>query len=883
MPTSKRYPASWSAIKALFEQALDLPAGEREAFVAGVVLDDEGMRDELRSLLAHHEASGNTGGFLGQAAGQAMRGAAGAAGDGAAREGQRLGAWEIVRPLGAGGMGEVFEARRADGQYQGRAAIKLLKRGMDSAAVLQRFAQERQALARLQHPHIASLLDAGLSSDGLPFFVMAFVDGRSIDVAARELSLEQRLALFLQLCDAVAYAHRNLLVHRDLKPGNVLVTPEGQVMLLDFGIAKALDPSADPDSDATLGAARPFTPNYASPEQVRGEPVSTATDIYSLGVLLYQMLTGVRPTGRTAGSAAEAARSVLEETPTRPSGLAAAEGLDPQWLSTRKRLVGDLDNILLKALEKPIARRYASVDALAQDLRLYLGGYPVSARAPSAGYVLGKLIARNRSGAALAGLALLAVLGGLGGTSWQAHRAEQALAVAEGRLKDIRKLSREVLVRYGDAVTHLPGGMKIKEELLTDTLGYLDRLLAEAGPDELDFKGEIAMAYARLADIQVANNLNALDRAASGSSNAQRALALFTAAEPAQPQDPMFYMWWGRAQKAVAHGLRAGGDIDAALAQLATAAAMLERGLLRFPANPHLRSELGSMHFLTGQMQDTIVLANKGSKEAALASLAKASTIYLALVKEDRTPDADSPANVFQLGTIEGARALIYFKRNDFERAREFGRSSVAYQEQALAMQDGNLSLRGGLVNSAFNLAAFCLELGDGAGALQASSRAWQHLDFLQREEPQNANWRGRRLSGSLHHGRALLANGRPVEALQVLQASEAELTRQGPAQLSRLSRSQAAAAVALWELGRGAEAQQKAQTARTQLQALTEKTPQDSGPWLWLGELNTAQAAALPGQRSQWLVAARDAYERAAALAPLAGIHLGLSQQSVR
>jgi len=414
--------ARWAAIKALFEQTVDLPPAAREPLIAAAALAPEAVA-ELRSLLAHHvEATGGAA-FMAEDAAQALAEAPALATPAAAAVGQRLGAWEIVRQIGAGGMGEVFEARRADGSYEGRAAVKLLKRGMDSAAVLKRFALERQALARLSHPHIARLLDAGASEDGLPYFVLEYVQGQPIDEAVKPLSLDQRLRLFLQLAQAVAHAHRNLLVHRDLKPGNVLVDSEGQVKLLDFGIAKALDPMEGSERSersegsagfagqvghTTVGGQRPFTPNYASPEQVRGEPITTATDIYSLGVLLYQMLTGTRPTGRNATTAAEAARSVLEDEPTRPSRLSPTEAVDPQWLQTRKKLEGDLDNILLKALEKASERRYASVDALAADIQNVLTGLPVSARPASPGYVLGKFIRRHRWAV------LAATLGGVG-------------------------------------------------------------------------------------------------------------------------------------------------------------------------------------------------------------------------------------------------------------------------------------------------------------------------------------------------------------------------------------------------------------------------------------------------------------------------------------
>ncbi len=296
------------------------------------------------------------------------------------RQGQRLGAWLIDDLLGRGGMGDVWQAHRADGAYVGGAAIKVLIRGLDSQRVLARFALEQQALARLNHPHIAHLLDAGRTNDALPYFVMELVHGVSIDEACVGLPIEQRLTLFLQLADAVAHAHRQLLVHRDLKPSNVLVTPAGQVKLLDFGIAKAMDPleraggdppehapepapdqAPDPrarSSHATLAGERAYTPHFASPEQVRGEPVGPGTDIYSLGVLLYIMLTGVRPYGREATSVREAALSVLHDEPTRPSALSPGLINDASWLSTRRRLVGDLDHILLKALDKRVEHRF---------------------------------------------------------------------------------------------------------------------------------------------------------------------------------------------------------------------------------------------------------------------------------------------------------------------------------------------------------------------------------------------------------------------------------------------------------------------------------------------------------------------------------------------
>jgi tetratricopeptide (TPR) repeat protein len=492
------HPPDWTAIKALFDAAMALPPHEREAHVRGRAVAPE-LRDEVLSLLAHSaDDPADTGGFL---RGPASVDDAAPAPE-AGLPGQRLGAWQLERLLGTGGMGEVWLASRADGAYQGEAAVKLLKRGMDSAAVLQRFAQERQALARLDHAHIARLFDAGISPGGLPFFVMERVQGSPIDLACAGLSLEQRLALFLQLADAVAHAHRHLLVHRDLKPSNVLVNQDGQVKLLDFGVAKALDPLEGADPGVTQAGERPYTPHYASPEQVRGDPVTTATDIYSLGVLLYQLLTGQRPYGRTATTPQEAVRAVLEDEPTRPSALSPSRPEDTAWLATRKKLQGDLDNILLKALAKPLDRRYASVDQLAADVRAHLAGYPVSARAPSAGYLLTRFVRRHRATTAAAVLALVGVIGGAGVALWQAQVARAQQAVAEQRFAQVRQLANGLVFKYHDAIENLPGATKARETILKDAAEFLDSLAPAGSAIDPQLAYELASTWYRISRLQ---------------------------------------------------------------------------------------------------------------------------------------------------------------------------------------------------------------------------------------------------------------------------------------------------------------------------------------------------------------------------------------------
>jgi len=353
---------------------------------------------------------------------------------------------------------------RADGEFTKEVALKTVRVGYDVSSVLERFRNERQILASLDHSNIARLYDGGTSAEGIPYLVMELVDGIPIDsfCDAGKLNITRRLELYLEVCSAVQYAHQRLVIHRDLKPGNILVTKKAIPKLLDFGIAKILDPATA--TDVTI--VRPMTPEYASPEQIRGEPITTASDVYSLGVALYQLLTGRSPYRMTTRTPHELSRAITDTEPERPSTailrqLAAkdsssasrtpeqlSDAREPSLAKLQRRLSGDLDNILLKALRKEPQRRYASVEQFAEDLRRHLDGRPVSARKDSWSYRSGKFIKRHKAGVAAAALMAATLVAGVAATVREAKVAERNRLRAEKRFDDVRKLSNSLILKF---------------------------------------------------------------------------------------------------------------------------------------------------------------------------------------------------------------------------------------------------------------------------------------------------------------------------------------------------------------------------------------------------------------------------------------------------
>jgi tetratricopeptide (TPR) repeat protein/predicted Ser/Thr protein kinase len=504
----------WSEVKAVLSGVLDADASERPVLLDRLCGDDTELRTTVESLLAMESKAD-------QFDTAVLPGAA-LWSDPSEKSPTQIGPYTILQEIGRGGMGVVYLADRADGEYRKRVAIKLITSARHDPNLDQRFRRERQILAQLEHPNIARLLDGGATVSGQPYFVMEYVEGPPLRAWCDEhhLDVDARLKLFLSVCDAVSYAHRKLIVHRDLKPGNILVTPSGDPKLLDFGLARILDS----DTEVTEAGPTPMTVAYASPEQIRGERQTVSSDVYSLGVILYELLTAHRPYQAENSSFVEIVRITCEQEPTPPS----------QFLHS---LSGDLETILLKALSKDQRLRYPSVDEFAADLRRYLDGQPIHARPATFFYRAGKFLRRHRIAAPAAALAILLILS-FAGLSWfEARRAQR-------RFNDVEKLAHSVMFEFHDAIEKLPGSTAARELLVSRALEYLENLSREAAGDPR-LAREIALGYSRIGDVQGkggASNLGKVPAALESYRKAEEILARLLARSPSDDSLRLDYL-----------------------------------------------------------------------------------------------------------------------------------------------------------------------------------------------------------------------------------------------------------------------------------------------------------------------------------------------------
>jgi eukaryotic-like serine/threonine-protein kinase len=558
-------PARWQQIKTALYGALELDPQLRLPYIDRISANDPDMRRELESLLVAYDGAPPT--FLEKPAPAFASLQTLTAG---AWKGRRVGAYELIEQIGSGGMGEVYRAVRADDEYQKQVAIKLVRVGQDSAFVVQRFKVERQILAALDHPHIARLLDGGTTGEGLPYFVMELIDGEPIDLycESHQLDVAARLRLFLQVCGAVQYAHQHLTVHRDLKPTNILVSAEGVPKLLDFGIAKILAAQPHARSDAESKTAfRMMTPRYASPEQRGGELITTASDVYSLGIVLYELLTGEKPANVTLKAPTSGSVATVPPHVTKPSAAVRRAQAESRSKSApaklEKQLRGDLDSIVLKAIDHEAVRRYDSVEQFAEDIRRHLQHLPVVARPATIAYRVGSFARRHRVGVGAAALIALAMLIAVLTTQREAHIAEQALASARAESRASDQVMGYLLALFDGASPDKTGGKPIDPRALVDqgqsqldghlsdqpmlrarmlaALGTLYCKLGQAQPCRRDLEQALSLQSSDPAadpmiaaqfDRQLAAAYNSAGRADEAIALLERALRVFEAEQP---------------------------------------------------------------------------------------------------------------------------------------------------------------------------------------------------------------------------------------------------------------------------------------------------------------------------------------------------------------
>jgi len=803
-------PEKYRQIKEIFNDALAVDANSRSAFVESKCGDDAELIAEVASLLSSRDEAGE---FMQDIS------AAGVVHDSFAKldvfDGKVIGNYKIVREVGRGGMGLVFLAERQD--FHQQAALKLIKRGMDSDAILDRFRREREILASLNHPNIARLYDGGTTDDGVPYFVMEYVDGVNIDEYFRQtnVSVKEKLTLFLKVCDAIAFAHRKLVVHRDLKPSNVLVTAEGEPKLLDFGIAKLLNST---EANETKTSQRALTPAYASPEQICGEPIGTTSDVFSLGKVLSELI-------------------------------------DPAKADE------DLKNVIAVAVRDEPERRYASVEKFADDIRRYLDGRPVSALPDTFGYRFKRFIGRNRFAAA-AGIAILVVLiGGVAATLWQARKAQFQQARAEKRFDDVRALVNSYLTDLNDQMVKVSGNTKAREMLVRKTLEYLDKASSETGGDA-SLERELATAYHKIGDIQGNSYFSNLGNTTGALESYQKAIEIQERLAKNDPDNPDINRELAETYEAKGDVIFDLGDVQGRFDGYDQARAIMEKITARDPSNISNQLYLAQLYSSLSEVRYNLGFASMRDLSGALEVQNKALAIREPLAAAN--PD-DKKINVFlnqsfsrmiQLNRVMGnfeiefnylARSQVvvekflaldpqnpnrkrdaaicytryataYADTGDLNKAKEYSLKSVAlreeiyhgdktdvrakrdvaygygsnadifdlsgdrrgaiefYQKQltlldALAkIDDTNADRKRDLVDVLINIGNEHRFDNDSATALTYLERAWMLNQTLKADDPENRDSRAR-----IEHGKAevLISQGKASEAIEMLADAE--------------------------------------------------------------------------------------------------------------
>ena len=689
-------PERWQLLKNILGTALELPYAERALYLDEICGADAELRREAESLLAFENSVAVSAENSPGAAFLQNFNAADEAEDFINRQ---IGRYRLLREIGAGGMGVVFLAERTDGEFEQQVAVKLLQRSFHNSSARHKFQRERQILARLKHPYIAQLLDGGTTAENTPFLVMEYVEGTPITNYAEEknLSIQEKLKLFRKVCAAVSFAHRNLIVHRDLKPDNILVTTDGTPKLLDFGIAKLI--SAD-DTKATVTRFQALTPEYASPEQIGGAAITTASDVYSLGVVLYELIVGGKPFDDSRAAAGYSQRHG-EMQPLKPSEAATIRnkkqninrgGAPGETVSGKKFrrqtiatavLKGDVDNIILKALKKSPERRYQSVELFAEDIRLHLAGLPVTARSDTFFYRTEKFLKRNPFASAAVLLAFCSLLAGLFFSVYQMNIANIEREKAERRFKDVRHLTSSFIFEINEKIDESP--IKARELLVARAIEYLDKLAAEAESDD-SLHGEVAAAYEKIGDVQSQIFKPGMGNSQAALESQQKALRMreaiyrrgVSASASAANDLAKSYIKVGNALTTI-------GNIESAAENYRRAIAVGEQSRQSEPENAQTLRDLSRAYAMLGQ-----AILRTGSLSEALGNYEKAiSVINIAI--EKNPGDLQIERNLSVYYSYAGYAKL---EMGAGEEALRFFRDALKIEKRVQATDEHNTQFR---------------------------------------------------------------------------------------------------------------------------------------------------------------------------------------------
>jgi serine/threonine protein kinase len=772
-------PERWIVVKDKLYAALELDGPSRVAYLEEIGKQDPELRSELDSLIASHLQASTA--FLNQPAAHLAT---------LLKEpqpdwiGRRLGPYQLVHLIGVGGMGEVYRAFRADDQYRKEVAIKLVRAGQSSGFILDRFKNERQILASLEHPNICRLLDGGTTPEGLPYFVMELIEGEPIDkyCAEHKSTVQERLELFLQVCSAVQFAHQRVIVHRDIKPANILVTKEGQPKLLDFGIAKILDPTATDSAGPAVTLFQVLTLGYASPEQIKGETITTASDVYSLGVVLYELLTGQSPYRVATSASHEISRAVCEDEPRKPSTIVREKENEPNsreapGQKVRKRLRGDLDNIVLMALRKHPGRRYSSVEQFAGDIRRHLQNLPVIARQDSWRYRTSKFVIRHKTGVLAASAAAIALLAGVGVILHEARIARQQAQLAqeqrmraERRFNDVRKLANSLMFEVHDSIKDLPGSTPARKLLVSRALEYLNSLNAEAKNDA-SLRQEMAAAYEKIGDVQGQPRQANLGDPEGAADSYKKALAIRESLAAADLKDLEVRQQLVPNYAKLSDLLWAMGEPEAAMEYSAKAFNQADELYRSDPKSQMNRKLYAKFRMDHGYKQAVVA----GDRDAGLENLRQGSALLEQLASEN-----PSDLQVRRMMGLSYSRAAEILREDPKERQQALAlyKKAITTKQGLVAAEPNNAEFQRLVAYDHFSIGELLAAMDENDAALSQDREALAAFQKLAASDPANAQFQQDIGRVSAQMGRVLIDLGRLSTGMAQLRSSLSTLER---------------------------------------------------------------------------------------------------------